>query len=94
MTPEEYYAYGFDDTIKHSKEFVESLPKEKFYIGAEHFGFYGEEDVLDQVICLAAAKQGIDIIILTHMPGAYQVVGEVLDCRERTVSFANLIFNS
>jgi hypothetical protein len=37
---------------------------------------------------------GIDIIILTHMAGAHQVVTEIYDIREREISFRNLVYTS
>ena len=53
---------------------------------------YASEDYLDQEICKMGRERGLDIIVLTHMIGMYQVVTEILDCRNRDISFQRLLF--
>jgi hypothetical protein len=65
----------------------------KRYLGV-FLGLYAVEDGLDDLLCLAARKKGIDIIILTEMVGSHQLVREVLDTRPRLVSYRHLVQNS
>jgi len=43
--------------------------------------------IYDQPLCKAARSKGIDVVVLTHMVGAFRLVSEVLDTRERVQSF-------
>lgn len=54
--------------------------------------FYAAEDAFDQPLCLLAAQNQIDVIILKYMTGETRVVTEILDTRDRTASFSNIIF--
>jgi hypothetical protein len=51
---------------------------------------YADEDRFDQAICLLAKELGIECIILTHMAGKTRIVSEVLDTRNRELSFSNI----
>ncbi|CAK7994661.1 Hypothetical protein POVR1_LOCUS185 [uncultured virus] len=53
-------------------------------------GIYGREDCFDQPLCRAARRQGYDCILFKSMAGSQQIVGEVLDVRDRSISFASL----
>ena len=75
------YDDGVDDDLFRSPT--------KVYLGKK-MGLYAYEDGLDQPLCIAAAKLGYDIVILTHMVGSHQVVTEVLDTRDD--SLKNLWF--
>ena len=68
-----------------------ALSQREHYAG-KFLGLYAEEDTLDQPLCNAARAQGIDVVILTHMVGAYQIVTEVLDTRTRAESFRSLVY--
>ena len=37
-------------------------------------------------------ERGLDVIVLTHMVGMYQVVTEILDTRSRAESFNSLLY--
>jgi hypothetical protein len=68
-----------------------SLLQNKYYAGY-YLNLYGAEDFLDQLLCIAANKQGYDVVILENMIGSHQVITEVLDTRERRESFKSLIY--
>jgi hypothetical protein len=53
---------------------------------------YGAEDWFDQILCLLAKKMNIELVVLTRMVGAKQIVQEVLDARSREDSFKSLVF--
>jgi len=58
----------------------------------KHIPFlYAAEDIYDQILCQAAIKQGIDVIILKYMTGETRVVSEVLDSRDRKTSFEDVL---
>jgi hypothetical protein len=65
---------------------------EKKYYAGHTLGLYAFDDNLDQHICVAASKQGYDVVILERMVGSRQIVTEVLDARPRDESFKNLYF--
>lgn len=91
MTPNEAFnAYRQDSDIW-TEEMVNALPQVK-HIAGTYLGLYAFEDRLDQPLCLAGKNHNIDVIILTHMVGRFQVVTEVLDTRSRKVSFASLVY--
>lgn len=52
---------------------------------------YAKEDSLDQPLCFAAANLGIDVLLLSNMPGHNGSVTEILDTRPRNQSYSNLI---
>lgn len=54
--------------------------------------FYAFEDFVDQIICQRAREMKIDLIVLKAMVGKSGYVTEILDTRERLVSFNNLLF--
>lgn len=68
------------------------LQLDRDFYSADKLKLYAAEDILDQFICTEAYADGYDGIILTHMVGSRQVVGEVLDTRPRAESFQNLYF--
>lgn len=90
MTPLEF-VNTYSAPGDYDLEYMRTLPNRKHYVGV-HLDLYSLEDVYDQDICTTAKENGIDIIILTHMVGRYQVVTEVLDTRERVISFSNLAY--
>lgn len=55
--------------------------------------FYGAEDGLDQILCIVGKYLGYHGIILAKMAGHERVVSEILDTRDRDVSYQSLIFN-
>lgn len=55
------------------------------------FNLYAIEDGLDQIICEEAKLQGYKVIVLVEMVGTYRYVTEILDTRNRSESFKNLI---
>lgn len=63
----------------------------KRYMGV-FLDLYAKEDLYDQLICRAGKDAGYDLILLTHMVGSHQVVSEILDTRDRNISFDSLIF--
>jgi hypothetical protein len=79
-------------SAEEQKRFNIGLQFDRDFYSAHKLGLYAAEDILDQFICVEASKNGYDGIILTHMVGSRQVVGEVLDTRSRTESFQNLYF--
>lgn len=82
-----------DDYDEYQPELYK-LEKEAYikrYAGT-HLGFYAIEDIYDQAICILGARAGYDVIILERMVGSYQVVTEILDTRDRSQSFDNLLF--
>lgn len=72
--------------LKH--EDMNSTPR----YSAKELGLYASEDSLDQPLCGVASDKGYDVIILTHMPGNYQVVTEILDTRPQGDSYASLVW--
>ena len=91
LTPLEIYTLLPDFFPGWSLEQVMKLAPIPRYIGL-FLGYYAQEDVFDQLICIMAVKMGIDVIVLTHMVGFHQVVTEVLDTRDRAESFDNLVY--
>lgn len=91
MTPTEAME---KDVIKDYEKILEqdtSFLSQKRYVG--YVGdLYAAEDYLDQDICVKGRERGLDVIVLTHMVGMYQVVTEILDTRGRTESFASLLY--
>lgn len=75
------------DVTGASKTFLET----KRYVGYTS-DRYADEDHLDQEICIGGKVRGLDIIVLTHMPGMFQVVTEILDCQDRGDSFRSLLY--
>jgi hypothetical protein len=69
----------------------ENIAKDRQYAGV-HLNLYASEDKYDQPLCKAAQEQGIDIVILTHMVGSFQVVSEVLDTRANADSYDSLAY--
>lgn len=67
-----------DPHWRDSLPLVDDLPQTKRYVGY-------------QEICLDGKQIGLDIIVLTHMIGLYQVVTEMLDTRNRDECFASLV---
>lgn len=95
MTPQELIE-RFPSFVRKEKlniELAHQLAPIKRYMG-QFIGLYASEDDLDQDICKLASQAGYDVIILTHMVGSHKVVSEVLDVRDRAVSFDNLIFRT
>ena len=91
MTPSEAFAADGGDNELWTYESVAALPQVK-HIAGSYLGLYAFEDKLDQPLCIAAREQGLDVVILTHMVGRFQVVTEVLDTRSREKSFASLVY--
>ena len=102
MTPSEYSDVHRIRLIEFSdardKEYISKLSEHavkagnrKHYVG-KHLHLYALEDDYDQIICQAAREEGYDVIILTHMVGSFQLVTEILDTRDRLVSFSNLTY--
>jgi hypothetical protein len=58
----------------------------------QYLSLYGAEDWFDQILCLLAKKMNIELVVLTRMVGAKQIVQEVLDARSREDSFKSLVF--
>lgn len=74
----------------YNQEYVDSLPQKLHYSG-HYLSLYAVEDELDQAICRLGKNHGIDIIILSEMAGCFKVVTEILDTRDRLVSFSSLV---
>lgn len=51
---------------------------------------YAEEDCLDQPLAIGAHEQGIDLVVLCYMTGSTRMVSEILDVRDRSLSFQSL----
>jgi len=47
----------------------------------------GEHDYLDQPLCIAAKKVGIDTIILQREIGNRRVITEIIDMRDRSFEY-------
>lgn len=91
LPPWEYsdlYLYPKDTGAKVSS----IVQQDRDFYGAFALRLYALEDFLDQPICEYGRKKGHDGIILTHMVGSRQIVGEVLDTRPREESLQNLYF--
>jgi len=82
MSPEEVSKYQ-------GKVLISNVSDKKRYAGVL-LGLYSVEDYLDQKLCKVARDRGYDIVILRSMVGCRQIVTEILDCRDREVSFSNL----
>jgi len=71
------------------------IPDTPQYIGLlPDIAIYAKEDGLDQILCSIGKKHGIDVFIFDRMVGAFAVVREVLDNRDRAESFKNLIYTN
>ncbi len=57
-----------------------------------HPGLYGVEDEYDQPLCIEMKRQGIEVACFTEMIGAFGIVSELLDARERNESFSSLVY--
>ena len=68
---------------------IELVTNKKRYAGFQLL--YGAEDNLDQPLAQLCVDNGIDVLILTHVAGSCQVVAEVLDVRDRSISFSSLV---
>lgn len=92
MTPSEYVIVKYGDDLKeYDVPFWLAAENRKHYVG-RHLDLYAMEDVYDQPLCKAARDKKLDVVILTHMVGAFQIVSEILDTRDRHASFNNLTF--
>lgn len=89
-TPEELFAAGFVREVR-GGHLARDVPQVSIYCG-KLTSLYAEEDVFDQILCLLAKEVGVDLVVLTRMVGAKQIVTEVLDARSREDSFKNLVF--
>tara|TARA_R110002072_G_scaffold45565_4_gene126753 strand:+ start:41401 stop:42498 length:1098 start_codon:yes stop_codon:yes gene_type:complete len=88
MTPKEYYENVRSEMLPDA---YKDLRDVKHYIGKK-IKLYAVEDMYDQSICNIHKKLGTDIVILTHMVGSRQIVTEILDTRERSLSFGALSY--
>lgn len=83
-------------TIKGKQQLLKGAPHNivsmDVYAGMSLGGLYAEEDELDQSLCLRAREKGYDIVILDSMPGSRQVVTEILDTREMSISYRSLVY--
>lgn len=85
MTPEEVLSFGVLQDIP--------LPRSnESHYAAHLLSLYAHEDTSDQPLAKAAQARNIDLVVLTNMPGSYQVVTEILDARPRVDSFRSLIY--
>lgn len=71
--------------------YIASLPHRLHYVG-RMFNPFSAEDKYDQEICKIARQLGYDLVIFEQMAGMFETVTEVLDVRDRTTSFDNLIY--
>jgi hypothetical protein len=79
-----------------------SITQHPVYMGAmsikeydiDNPGLYASEDEYDQPLCIEMKRQGIEIACLTEMIGAFGIVSELLDARERKKSFDNLVYTT
>ena len=85
LTPGEMINFDPD----HRPRDLSNVATTRHYAGKVLYAF---EDDLDQPICTMGAEQGIDLLILEKMPGAFQIVTEVLDTRSREDSFRSLVY--
>ncbi|CAK7994611.1 Hypothetical protein POVR1_LOCUS135 [uncultured virus] len=85
LTPGEMINFDPD----HRPRDLSNVARTLHYAGKVLYAF---EDDLDQPICTMGAEQGIDLLILEKMPGAFQIVTEVLDTRSREDSFRSLVY--
>ena len=91
MTPVEAVEKGVVEDHYNILEQDTSFLTQKRYVG--YVGdLYAAEDYLDQDICVKGKERGLDVIVLTHMVGMYQVVTEILDTRSRAESFNSLLY--
>lgn len=51
---------------------------------------YASEDEIDQPLCKLAREEGYDTVVLMRMQGKKRIVSEVLDVRERNISYNNI----
>lgn len=71
-----------------TNEKIDSLyEKNGSYWASDLVGIF---DPLDQLLCNAARKAGYDTVILQREPGETRAVTEILDVRDRSVSYANI----
>jgi hypothetical protein len=92
LTPTEYMEVVHGrDLAEFDEPYWLKIEQRKHYVG-RHLHLYGVEDEYDQDLCKAGRDAGIDVIILTQMVGAFKLVTEILDTRERLDSFRSLAF--
>jgi hypothetical protein len=89
MTPEQFMKLNYQFGLGWPSS-TTNLKQTPHYMGSQ-LGLYTLEDILDQPLCLLGKQHGLHIIKLRRMVGFYNLVEEVLDCRDRAVSFASLI---
>ena len=82
--------YFNDDRYNTWDIVIDDMMTGRFNFLEHHKKLYAVEDRFDQVLCRAASNR-FDLIVLTTMIGEERVVSEILDLRERTVSFSNLV---
>lgn len=51
---------------------------------------YAKEDKFDQPLCQVAKNKGLEVVILSAMTGTSRVVTEILDTRDRSISFSSI----
>lgn len=78
--------------ILYSKD-PERILKGRTKIDDELSNLYAQEDDFDASLCKYANMLNVDVLIMTHMIGRYNVVEEVYDVRSRVDSFRSLVFN-
>lgn len=88
--PQDLYMTAEEVSILEGSKRPEEISNEPRYAGYNLL--YASEDELDQPLCIASTQKGIDVIILTHMVGSFQIVSEVLDTRSRNDSFRSLVY--
>lgn len=59
-------------------------------LGKFNKNLYAVDDEYDQRLCQVAKSEGIQVIILAIMTGANRLVTEVLDTRDRSISFSSI----
>lgn len=96
-TPEEAV-----DELRYKSIITDNIEQYPMYLGSSSLkyykesdrGMYATEDDFDQPLCIELRSRNIDLAILTNMIGAFQIVTEILDTRDRSISFDNLVYTS
>lgn len=75
------------DKFMFQKILKEMIYNENFDFTSSREYLYASEDIFDQPLCSLGKKLGYDVICLMYMQGKTRIVSEVLDIRDRKISF-------
>jgi len=82
--------YIFDNSYLSWDLVIDDMMTGRFDFLKHYEGMFALEDRFDQVLCRTISNR-FDLVILTTMTGQERVVSEILDPRERDISFKKLV---